>query len=401
MNILIVENNAQSAANMRSLVEEYYRPVSATTDLLTARELILDNHISLVILRWDLPDHGAEEFCRWIRDDNVDRYVYTLTLAERQDNQAQIASLKAGADDVVCLPILPQEMQTRLNCAQRVLDYHGMLLKKNHRLEATFDHLMQDFMEVTSDLVDAGRVQQSLLPEAKLFNKIYAHGMLRPATQLSGDSFDFFLLGEQYLAFYIADAVGHGSASAMVSYALHHQIKPRAQGICYTNLHQSKTTEDAVVNTVLNLNEQFVEGDAEANRWFTLIYGLIEISTGEVTFCQAGQPPALHCVQENSEVSTLGGGGFPVGLFDEATYATDQCVLKPGDKLLLCSDGAIECKSAENEEFGVDNLKLAMRECAKLGLEETAAAITTKLIDWNGNESFDDDLSVLLFQHAA
>lgn len=401
MNILIVESNAESAASLLSLVEEYYRPASAGTHIDEAKERILNDHISLVIVNWSLPEESAKALCKWMREDNVDRYVYVLGVVDESDPIAQVEALKAGADDVIDEPISTEQLRARLNCAQRVLNYHSILLKRTHRLEATFDHLMQDFMEVTTDLADASRVQKSLLPTPGSYQNIRAHGMLRPATQLSGDSFDYFILNDDFLAFYIADAVGHGSASAMVSYALHHQIKPRVQGICHSSLINSDSEETAVINTVTLLNEQFVAGEAEANRWFTMIYGLIELSSGQVTLCQAGQPPALHCAGDGARVVDLGGGGFPVGLFEDANYTTDKCVLEPGDKLLLCSDGAIECKSPSEEEFGVTNLKHALQDCAGLNLQETAVALTEKLVAWNGDEVFDDDLSLLLFQCAA
>jgi len=401
MSILIVESDLQIGENLQALVEEHYQPVQVTTDSELARELVSKTPISLVIINWTMPGNAAAELCRWLRDDNVDHYVYILCIVARKNSKAQIDSLKAGADDVIGHPIESRELEVRLHSVHRMLAYHGLLLNKNHRLEATFEHLMRDFMEVTTELVDAGLVQQSLLPAAAKFADINALGLLKPATQLSGDSYDYFMLDEQYLAFYIADAVGHGSASAMVSYAVHHQIKPRTRGICSTHLHQSKSAEEAVINTVADLNEQFADGDTEANRWFTMIYGLIELSSGTVTLCQAGQPPALHCTDQGDQISELGGGGFPVGLIEGATYMTDQCVLKPGDKLLLCSDGAVECKSADNEEFGINNLKRVMQSCASLGLQETTDALTDKLVEWNGDTTFQDDLSILLFQKAA
>jgi len=401
MNILVVDANKESAEIIQSSLEEQYPQVFIASSFEDARPIIERHHISLVLIDWYLSDDDASTLCTWLRDDYVDRYVYRLVVIDNKDLQSLPAAFDAGADDVVHNSVEPEELDSRLGAAKRLIDSNANLSRKNHRLVASFDQLMQDFMEVTTDLADAGRVQKCLLPTTTSFNNFQAHGILRPATQLSGDSFDFFRLNQRYLAFYIADAVGHGSASAMVSYAVHHQIKPRAHGICISNLQKASSLEETIIGTVNDLNEQFVADSSETNRWFTMIYGLIDLTNGAVTLCQAGQPPALHYSHSTGEIQEIGTGGFPVGLFEEANYTTSHCVLEAGDKLLMCSDGAFECKNTENAEFGVDNLKRVMEESSTLDLPDTAVSITSELIDWNGGETFTDDLSVLLFQHAA
>lgn len=400
MNILVVDSDPQSSQTICRCIESSCRKLMVASDAEGAKELVSHNGVSIVILNWNLHDDTAHEFCRWLRRALVDQYVYVLGISDPDIDSVQRV-FDASVDDVLRCPIDDKELTSRLKSAQRIVEFQQGLVKKNRRLASSFDHLMKDFMEVTTDLADAGRVQQGLLPASQQYENINAHGVLRPATQLSGDSFDFFPLNDRYLAFYIADAVGHGSASAMVSYALHHQVKPRAHGICEKNMRLSNSIEEAVIKTVQDLNDQFVADIVESNRWFTMIYGLIEMSTGDVTLCQAGQPPALHFSSDEQSISEIGGGGFPVGLFEEATYTTEELVLLPGDKLLLCSDGAVECKSSTEQEFGIENIKLAMQNSTGMDLPETAVVLTDMLVDWNGDEKFDDDLSVLLFQYAA
>ena len=401
MNVLVVDTNQAAALSIKSSLEERFTRVDTATGASDTKRMVDDGYVNLVLLDWYLPESESAELCQWIRSNYVNRYIYIICVIDHSDSDGLLDALMAGADEVISNPVDPDELELRFRSAIRLLGFHSQLQRKNQRLVASFDHLMKDFMEVTTDLADAGRVQKCLLPATQQFNRVNAHGILRPATQLSGDSFDFFQLSDDYLAFYIADAVGHGSASAMVSYALHHQIKPRAQGICSTNLANSTSIEEAVVNTVADLNEQFISDEGEDNRWFTMIYGLIGLSSGKVVLSQAGQPPALHASYRDDEIQEIGSGGFPVGLFEEASYTTNTCVLKPGDKLLLCSDGAVECKSIDEEEFGVESLKQSMQDFKDLGLEDTAIAITERLVDWNGGETFTDDLSLLLFQFAA
>jgi len=400
MNVLIVDDDPQSVLTIQGVlnVRGYQTfSVGTATDAQVAIECV---RASVVILDADLSDMSGADLCRWVRQTFSYRYIYLLIVSNKSDPEAALHMLDAGADDIMDRSVLREELSIRIGSAERIMALEKELERKNRHLNTMFKRLTGEFMQVANDMTVASRVQQDLLPAAATFDTVEAYGFLRPAQFMAGDSYDYFKLDDEHLAFYIADVVGHGSTSAMVSYALHHQITPRAHSLCINNLSASESLEEAVISTVVDLNEQFCV-DGEHNRWFTMIYGLIELSNGRVTMCQAGQPPALHCSMLDSRIELIGAGGFPVGLFDDVKYTASHCQMNPGDKLVVHSDGALECLSEKDVEYGYTQLDKVLLGCVNDGLPETAKAINDSLVLWNGNKPFADDVSILLFQYAA
>ena len=73
-------------------------------------------------------------------------------------------------------------------------------------------------------------------------------------------------------------------------------------------------------------------------------------SDGKLMFCNAGHnPPLIYGVDGLRRIET---GGMPVGLFEMAPYSCDTLTMKPGDTLVLYSDGVTEAQNLAGEEFG-------------------------------------------------
>lgn len=402
MNILVVNEDVLQASALRVLLESMGHEVSAVPDLSNALEQVKRSAPAVLILDQELPEQSETDVRNWVNEVRTGRQLYFLMLTSGNESasaQAELeAALEVGMDDIVAKPIKPLDLVSRLRSAERVIALQLQLREKNRDLELAYESLQGEFESLSSDLAVASTVQQALLPEPGRFSHLTARGFLRSAKYMAGDSYDYFLLGDHHLAFYLADVVGHGSAAALVSFALNHQITPRARGMCQTRFDAAETLDEAVIKTVQDLNDQFSH-DGEHNRWFTMIYGLVDLESGEVVMCQAGHPPGLHHTRQNERVTEVGTGGFPVGMFQDVPYSTVQCRLSKGDRLLLCSDGALECFSSEDEEFGVERMKQVLQDYSAASLEQLMAGINDRLEDWHQEESFDDDVSVLIFEY--
>lgn len=250
---------------------------------------------------------------------------------------------------------------------------------------------------VTSDLKLAANLQKQIIPNAKRIGDFEAHGISKPAMYVAGDLYDYFQLSDETLAFYMADVTGHGSAAAMVSYAIHMQLNPKSNGICASNYLSCSSMEAMVMNTVAELNMEYalLEGDAH---YFTLVFGLVNMQTGEVCFCQAGHPPPIHFSSSDNKVKTLGDGGMPMGMFPDVSYSAVTCNLADGDSLLIYSDGIVECFSPEGEAFGNERLLNTLQDTGSDNSKSVLKKLEDEIIQWNGSDVFNDDVSVLVLK---
>ena len=273
---------------------------------------------------------------------------------------------------------------------------HRQLEQTNENLQKQQEELVQlinAYASVTDDLQLAAKLQADLLPEPEAFNSHAAHGYFQPARFVAGDAYDYFMLPNDVFAFYIIDVEGHGTASAMTSFAIHSQLNPKYDGLCNRHLQNCKTFEEAVCSTVTDLNNTFYNPKSQ-NKYFTMIYGLLDLKTGKVTWCQAGHPALT--VYSGNELSELGDGGFPVGTLEDAVFEATTCKVKPGDRIAVYSDGAIECFSKSGEAFGKDRLHKLLSQYGDLTQDDCVNEIRKTLLNWNGSDEFSDDVTLLL-----
>ena len=85
---------------------------------------------------------------------------------------------------------------------------------------------------------------------------------------------------------------------------------------------------------VAHLLNQRLAGDSGVIEYFTMVYGTVDLHSGEVDLVQAGHPHPL-LIRADGGMEFLGAGGLPIGLVADATYSVFKTYLKRGDRLFL------------------------------------------------------------------
>ncbi len=266
-------------------------------------------------------------------------------------------------------------------------------LKNQEKQQAELTRLISTYTSVKDDLELAAKLQSDLLPDPVETDTHAAYGYFQPAKFVAGDAFDFYMLSDSVFAFYIIDVEGHGTASAMTSFAIHSQLNPKSDGICKRNLLKYQNHSEAVCATVTDLNNTFYNPESK-NKYFTMIYGMLDLTNGRITWCQAGHP-ALTLYTNNKSVE-LGNGGFPVGVLNEPGYESLQHELQPGDRLALYSDGITECYNQAEGLFGKERLDSILRHHSSTDPKHSIRAVREALFTWNQSSEFTDDVTLLL-----
>jgi sigma-B regulation protein RsbU (phosphoserine phosphatase) len=116
-----------------------------------------------------------------------------------------------------------------------------------------------------------------------------------------------------------------------------------------------------------------------------------------VVLTQAGHPPPL-LVRRDGSVSTIGEGGFVVGLFMDVEYEAVRLRLSPGERLWLYSDGVVECPNRRDELFTQERLVEFAARTHRLPLDASLQALEQRLRQWSEGPAFEDDVSVLVIE---
>lgn len=394
MDALVVECDEYSGRLQQLELSKLGFKCSLAKDTASARTRIEQETFDLVSIDADCPELNTPLLCDLIHARQNHRYTHVLISSQTSLNDPDFEALTQYANDTLQRPLNTLELKSRFRSAKNFIDTAKRFSSRQDRLTADLDIAVNRNVELTADLQLAAKLQQQLLPQAGNFGDVEASGYINPAQFIAGDAFDYFKLNDNVFAFYIVDVMGHGAASAMISFSIHSHLNPKQHGLCRRVYDSMPNHEAAVVATVRELNREFQDGSDEC-RYFTMTYGLLDCSTGKVTLCNAGHPPAIHHASESNESHYLGSGGFPVGMFEEATYHAVSCQLAENDRLVLYSDGATECESPSGEQFGEQRLVNTIAETSTLPVSSSVQLIDESLNSWSQDSAFEDDVSLL------
>jgi PAS domain S-box-containing protein len=242
------------------------------------------------------------------------------------------------------------------------------------------------------DLRLAARVQQALLPPAEFeMGTLSVAHAFHPCDDLAGDAVGVVPLTHERLAIYVLDVSGHGVGAALLSFTLTHLLSPAVGGALLTEDTGAGPVVVPPARVAERLNRQFPMD--RTRQYFTLVYGVIDPSSGRFEYVTAGHPsPVL--LPNGRAALTVEGAGLPIGMLDDATYSDASLTLEPGDRLYFYTDGAIEALDADELEFGHPRLLDTMARTRNLPLRMGLEAVAAEIRAWCGGR-LKDDVSLL------
>jgi serine phosphatase RsbU (regulator of sigma subunit) len=222
------------------------------------------------------------------------------------------------------------------------------------------------------ELSIAASIQQRLMavtiPEVP-FAKLAGRNL--SCKEIGGDFFDA-VNTEEGLTIVLADVSGKGVSAALLASTL--------QGMIYSQL----TAGMPLTEIVTGVNRFFTHKHI-GEKYATVVIARVR-DNGEFEYVNCGHIPPL--VVSNGQVQRPAHGNLPVGLLPDAKYESDHCQLKPGDRLVLVTDGVTEAENARGDFFEDSRLELASKTG---GLDQIFRAIS----DFCGGTPLNDDCTIV------
>lgn len=326
----------------------------------------------LVLSDWMMPGLSGPEFCRSYRELPGDEYGYFILLTSKNETNDITEGLAAGADDFLTKPVNAGELQARILAGERIVSMQRELSAKNRMITDTLSELQGVYDSIDADLVQAKKIQESLIPDlSRTFGTSRVSLLMKPCGHIGGDLVGMFSPGSNRLGFYSIDVSGHGITSAMMTARLggylssHHFEENVALERRFEEFFALKPPSEVaeILNNRLN-------ADTGIDEYFTMAYAVVDLRSGRVKLVQAGHPHPL-LIRANGEHEFVGTGGMPIGLIPSVSFEQVDFYMQPGDRLLLYSDGITEFERADGsmiEENGLLDL-IAGGDGPQCGLE--------------------------------
>ena len=249
-------------------------------------------------------------------------------------------------------------------------------------LEKNYEKIREKEL-LEKELQVAREVQKGFLPKGAIqIDGFEVATFFRSAKEVGGDYFDVIPL-KNGVALVIADVSGKGVPAALVTANLHATLHAPA--------------EDCPIEHLVERINNSIFKDTSPDFFVTFFYGVLNNSTGEFKYVNAGHNPPL-VVRQNGMVEELTQGGTILGIMPDSIFQTGSTVINPHELLLLYTDGLTEAGLPEIEPWGEENLKNYLTEIHHDPAGRMAELILKKVEESLKGTAQTDDIALVLLK---
>ena len=358
-------------------------PVLEAADGVEAQQVLREHpHVTLVVTDLMMPRMDGLELLRWGRAAVPDAMWIVLSSLETFDSA--VAAIRLGAFDFLAKSPRSEEIAVSVrNALER-----RQLLAERERLHLALQRKVRELEETSQvlrrDLERAEVIQRALLPRSPPPMEGYCiQAVYRPGQHVGGDLYDVVRLGERHLAFYLADATGHGVSSAMLSVLFKQRLVlvDPATGLALPP-----------AEVLAAVNRSLCQAHDAPGLFLTAVLGLLDTSDASLTLASAGHPPVLHA-REGRETRLIRRTGPALGLAPDAQFRQERLQIAAGDRILLYTDGLVPAGTKQELERLERALSMPLSSAQEVMAQLRADAPT-------GDGDRDDMTILLIDAHA-
>ncbi len=264
-----------------------------------------------------------------------------------------------------------------------------------------FHEVDRSHRQLKADLSAAGRVQRALLPQtAPRLQEAEVGWMFTACSHVAGDMFNVFALDDEHLGVWVLDVSGHGVPAALLSVSVSRVLHPNARqgGLLRRSKLGAPGASELVApaQVARELNRRFPQSNV-AGLYFTLLYGVLDTTTGEFTYVRCGHPAPIRVDSATPRAYEVESDGcLPVGIFENCEFHDETLQLAPGDRLILYTDGITECSGSEGD-FGEERVLEVLGRQKSHDASALMESLKAELALWaSGQRQRDDQTAVCI-----
>jgi serine phosphatase RsbU (regulator of sigma subunit)/CHASE2 domain-containing sensor protein len=242
--------------------------------------------------------------------------------------------------------------------------------------------------KIAREMESASQIQRSFLPrdelDGPLRGRFNLFATMKPAKDVGGDFYDYFMISDNKLGFAIGDVSGKGVPAAL--------FMSVSRTVLRTIAFEAGEPGDVLARANVILARDNSEG-----MFVTLFYAILDLDTGALQLSSAGHDD-LFLLTGGDEIESLQHMGPAVGLFEEAQYATLTRQLKSGDAVFVLTDGVTEAFNIDGRVFTVDRLATHLRRCSRSDAKTIVESVTREVTAFSQGTEQSDDITCVAVQ---
>ncbi|MCY3675082.1 MAG: SpoIIE family protein phosphatase [Rhodobacteraceae bacterium] len=358
----------------REIRNNTYEFAFASNGIRALDQLNADEDIDIVLSDINMPKMDGLTLLEQIP--NVNPNIRLVIVSAYGDMKNIRKAMNRGAFDFVTKPIDFMDLKTTIERTAKHLEFWRDALAARDKLTS-----------LNNELSIADKMQQSILPRIFPSGKNYKlAGTMLPAENVGGDFFDVINCGEGKFGIVIADVSGKGVPAAMFMMSSRTLIKGSAIG--------NKNPSDVLKE----VNRLLVE-DNLAGMFVSVFYCVVDTRTGQISYSNGGHNPPLIVKPDGSSMFLAAESGVALGMFEEIEFKDHQFTLEPNDRVVFYTNGITETINANDELFGNQGLRQAVKSNKDLNLEQFNQAIVSSVREFSKDVRQSDDLTCISLRY--
>ena len=300
-----------------------------------------------------------------------------------------IVTLKTGADELVGKLDSEEVFVSDIHTGDEI----EALAHSVEEMDRSLKQKTRELVEITAEqerlnteLELASSIQMDMLPcifppfpDRSEFD-IYAS--MKPAKEVGGDFYDFFLIDQDHLGLVIADVSGKGIPAALFMM----MVKIMVQNCVLAGLSPKQALEQV---------NQLISEKNKESMFVTVWLGILDIPSGRLVAVNAGHEYPILKKPDGCYELYKDRHGMAVGMMEGIRYREYELQLEPESRVFVYSDGLAEANNSEEKLFGLDRTLAALNGVPDADAEETLDAVRRAVDTFVGNAPQFDDLTMM------
>lgn len=317
--------------------------------------------------------------------------VLFMLIAESLHMALVLVMAKPFADAVTLVKQISIPMLMANSIGIAVFSLIIVNLIKEQAMQAERDSILQAKERMESELRVARDIQMSMIPKVFEANprreEYQLYATLRPAKEVGGDLYDFFLIDENHLFFTIGDVSDKGVPAALFMA----MTKTLLKGLAQPSIDPSAL--------LTKVNSGLLE-ENESLMFVTLLCGILDLRTGEMQLTNAGHNPPM-VIRNNGSVEWLKlPAGMVLGVDPDAHYTTVKVSLKPGEMIVTYTDGVTEAMNIEHKVFSDGRLLELVKSSVNDSAKDMVEHIDESVTSFSDGTAQSDDITILAVHYS-
>jgi serine phosphatase RsbU (regulator of sigma subunit) len=214
------------------------------------------------------------------------------------------------------------------------------------------------------------------------------YGMLRPALEVGGDLYDFFLLDDDHLCFVVGDVSDKGVHAALFMAMTRSAFKISAMA------HPES------IDLTFKIVNRFLCENNDSQMFVTMLGGILNLRTGRIQYTDGGHEPPFIMRADGSVEMVEKKAGMALAFLDDFPFSTGEIQLQTGDTLLLYTDGVNEAMNIDNKLFTAGRIQETLASLRPgEPAEVVAKAVIQNVAEFVGEAPQSDDITILVVRY--